>query len=256
MTISERHEIILGQLNAKGSLSVTELSTMLNVSEVTIRKDLTLLESENKLYRAHGKAIKMSPYISDRDVNIKEHQSPAEKRAIAKAAVELIEPNDSIIIASGTTVQYFAREINVEQGRLTVITSALNVASVLSKSSRIEVIQLGGIIRGSSLSAVGCDAERMLENFTGSKLFIGVDGIDPEHGLSTTNLLEANLNRAMINSAQKTIVLCDSSKFDRRGFSRICSIDEIDQIITDSGISQHMLSTLRGRGIEVTVVEV
>jgi DeoR family transcriptional regulator of aga operon len=96
----------------------------------------------------------------------------------------------------------------------------------------------------------------MLENFTGSKLFIGVDGIDPEHGLSTTNLLEANLNRAMINSAQKTIVLCDSSKFDRRGFSRICSIDEIDQIITDSGISQHMLSTLRGRGIEVTVVEV
>ena len=256
MTIRERHEIILGQLNAKGSLSVTELSTMLNVSEVTIRKDLTLLESENKLYRAHGKAIKMSPYISDRDVNVKEHQSPAEKRAIAKAAVELIEPNDSIIIASGTTVQYFAREINVEQGRLTVITSALNVASVLSKSSRIEVIQLGGIIRGSSLSAVGCDAERMLENFTGSKLFIGVDGIDPEHGLSTTNLLEANLNRAMINSAQKTIVLCDSSKFDRRGFSRICSIDEIDQIITDSGISQHMLSTLRGRGIEVTVVEV
>lgn len=256
MTISERHEIILGQLNAKGSLSVTELSTMLNVSEVTIRKDLTLLESENKLYRAHGKAIKMSPYISDRDVNVKEHQSPAEKRAIAKAAVKLIEPNDSIIIASGTTVQYFAREINVEHGRLTVITSALNVASVLSKSSRIEVIQLGGIIRGSSLSAVGCDAERMLENFTGSKLFIGVDGIDPEHGLSTTNLLEANLNRAMINSAQKTIVLCDSSKFDRRGFSRICSIDEIDQIITDSGISQHMLSTLRGRGIEVTIVEV
>lgn len=255
MTLSERHEFILGELNAKGSLSVTELSTMLNVSEVTIRKDLTQLESENKLYRAHGKAIKMSPYISDRDVNVKEHQSPAEKRAIAKAAVELIEPNDSIIIASGTTVQYFAREINVEQGRLTVITSALNVASLLSKSSRIEVIQLGGIIRGSSLSAVGCDAERMLENFTGSKLFIGVDGIDPEHGLSTTNLLEANLNRAMINSAQKTIVLCDSSKFDRRGFSRICSIDDIDQIITDSGISPHMLSMLRGRGIEVTVVE-
>ena len=78
MTISERHEIILGQLNAKGSLSVTELSTMLNVSEVTIRKDLTLLESENKLYRAHGKAIKMSPYISDRDVNVKEQNERLE----------------------------------------------------------------------------------------------------------------------------------------------------------------------------------
>ena len=256
MNITERHEFIMRELESKGWVSVTELSVMLNVSEVTIRKDLSLLERNNLLYRAHGKAIKISPYINDRDVNVKEHQFPNEKIAIGKQAVKLIEPNDSIIIASGTTVQYFAREINVEQGRLTVITSALNVASVLSKSSRIEVIQLGGIIRGSSLSAVGCDAERMLENFTGSKLFIGVDGIDPEHGLSTTNLLEANLNRAMINSAQKTIVLCDSSKFDRRGFSRICSIDEIDQIITDSGISQHMLSTLRGRGIEVTVVEV
>jgi DeoR family transcriptional regulator of aga operon len=96
----------------------------------------------------------------------------------------------------------------------------------------------------------------MLENFTGSKLFIGVDGIDLEYGLSTTNLLEANLNRAMIRSTQKTIVLCDSSKFGRRGFSRICNIEEIDQIITDPGIPPHMLEALQKRGIEVTTVEV
>ena len=258
MTMNERHEIIIRELNSKGQVGVTELSTLLNVSEVTIRKDLTLLEQNNMLYRAHGKAIKMSPYINDRDVNVKEHQFPNEKIAIGKHAVTLIVPNDSIIIASGTTVQYFAREIKTEGGnnRLTVITSAMNVASTLSNNRDIEVIQLGGIVRSSSLSTVGCDTERMLRNFTGSKLFMGVDGIDLEYGLSTTNLLEANLNRAMIRSTQKTIVLCDSSKFGRRGFSRICDIDEIDQIITDPGIPPHMLNALQKQGIEVTIVEV
>ncbi|MBR4995582.1 MAG: DeoR/GlpR transcriptional regulator [Alistipes sp.] len=257
MTINERHNFIIKELDSKGSVSVTELSTMLNVSEVTIRKDLTILEENKLLYRAHGKAIKISPYINDRDVNEKELQYPAEKSAIGRAASRLIEPSDSIIIASGTTVLYFAREIipNELQGRLTVITPALNVASVLAKNHNIEVILLGGIVRGSALSAVGCDAERMLENFTSSKLFIGVDGLDLEYGLSTTNLLEANLNRQMIRSTQKTIVLCDSSKFGRRGFSRICAIDEIDQIITDAGIPPHTLAALQQRGIEVTIVE-
>ncbi len=255
MTINERHDLIVKELDSKGSVSVTELSMMLNVSEVTIRKDLTILEQNNVLYRAHGKAIKINPYINDRDVNIKVKQNIAEKTAIGKAAARLIEPNDSIIIASGTTVHFFAREIQSEGGHLTVITSALNVASVLSKDPNVEVIQLGGIVRGSSLSVVGCDTERMLENFTGSKLFIGVDGFDLEYGLSTTNLLEANLNRAMIRSAQKTVVLTDSTKFDRRGFSRICDIDEVDHVITDSGIPQYILDALRQRGIEVTIVD-
>ena len=189
-------------------------------------------------------------------MNVKEKQNTIEKTAIGRVAAELIEPNDSIIIASGTTVHFLSREIHSEGGgHLTVITSALNVASVLSKDPGIEVIQLGGIVRGSSLSAVGCDTERMLENFTGSKLFMGVDGFDLEYGLSTTNLLEANLNRAMIRSAQKTVVLTDSTKFGRRGFSRICDVDEVDQVITDAGIPQHILESLRRRGIEVTVVE-
>lgn len=254
MTINERHDLIIKELDARGSVSVTDLSDILNVSEVTIRKDLTMLEQKNILYRAHGKAIKINPYINDRDVNIKEKQNIAEKIAIGRRAAEMIEPNDSIIIASGTTVQFFAREVH-PSGHLTVITSALNVASILSKDRNSEVIQLGGIVRGSSLSAVGCDTERMLENFSGTKLFIGVDGLDVEYGLSTTNLLEANLNRAMIRSAQKIIVLTDSTKFGRRGFSRICDVDEVNQIITDPGIPQHILDQLRQRGIDVIIVE-
>ena len=118
----------------------------------------------------------------------------------------------------------------------------------------IEIIQLGGVIRHSSASVVSEYAVRMLDNFACSKLFLGVDGIDPEYGLSTTHLQEACLNRAMIASATKTVVLADSSKFGRRGFCRICGLGDIDHVITDSGTPPKMLEAMREQGIKVTVV--
>ena len=179
----------------------------------------------------------------------------AEKRAIGAAAAALIAPGDSIIIASGTTMAFLAREI-APVGRLTVITAAAPVTQILSQNSDIDVIQLGGITRSSSVSVVGPFAEQMLANFNCSKLFVGVDGLDTEFGLTTTNMLEGALNRAMINAAQKVIVLADSSKFGRRGFSKICDLEAVDRIITDSGVQQMYLDRLRERGIEVTVVDV
>lgn len=168
------------------------------------------------------------------------------------AAVELLSPQDALIIASGTTVQAFARCI--PNMKMTVITSAMNVAMELLDKPDIEIIQLGGVIRHSSASVVSEYAVRMLDNFACSKLFLGVDGIDPEYGLSTTHLQEACLNRAMIASATKTVVLADSSKFGRRGFSRICGLGDIDHVITDSGTPPKMLEAMREQGIKVTVV--
>jgi DeoR family transcriptional regulator of aga operon len=242
-------------MHQNGSASVGALAEQLKVSEVTIRKDLSALEQQNKLYRAHGTAILISPYISDRHVNEKEKHNVAEKRAIALRASQTITRDDSIIIASGTTMLFFAREI-VPHGKLTVITSAVPVASILSNKSRVEVVQLGGILRDSSVSVVGNFAKDMLDNFSCSKLYVGVDGIDPDFGLTTTNMMEAELNRAMMRAAQKTIVLADSTKFGRRGFSKIFDIDEVDEIITDSNVPPRFLSELRERGIEVTIVEV
>ena len=102
---------------------------------------------------------------------------------------------------------------------------------------------------------VGPFAEQMLRNFNCSKLFVGVDGIDPEFGLTTTNMLEASLNGAMIDAGQKVVVLADSSKFGRRGFSKICDLEAVDLIITDSGVQPLYLERLRERGIEVKVVD-
>lgn len=252
MTLAERHNAILEILKQKGSVLVSDLAEILKVSSVTIRKDLTLLEDKKMLYRTHGSAILINPYINDRNVSEKEKLNPEEKQAIGRLAASLITPDDSIIIASGTTMFFLAREINPAE-HLTVITSSINVTAILARHSNIDIVQLGGLVRNSSVSVVSEYAVKMLENFSCSKLFIGVDGIDLNYGLTTTNLLEANLNRSMMEAAQKTIVLTDSSKFGRRGFGKICSLEAIDQIITDDKVSPQIVKGLEEMGIEVTI---
>ena len=239
MSLSERHQKILELLKVNGIVSVNSLSRQLNVSSVTIRKDLGLLEEKKLLYRSHGGAIQIDPYIANRHVQEKEKQFPEEKKRIGMKAAEMLTPNDAIIIASGTTVLAFARCIPPE---------------ALLNCQQVEVIQLGGIVRHTSSSVTGEYALRMLENFSGTKLFLGVDGIDLKYGLTTTNFMEASVNRAMIDAAQKIIVLTDSSKFGRRGFGKICELDAVDQIITDSGVSPKVLRELEELGIKVSIV--
>lgn len=230
-----------------------DLCNELNVSSVTIRKDLKLLEDKELLFRTHGGGTLTNPYTVDRPVKEKAMIRSGEKSGIGAAAAKLIEPNDCILIASGTTVLSLAKNIQ-PIGNLTVITAALNVAMELAHHPEIEVIQLPGIIRKTSSSVTGTYAEKMLEDFSCSKLFLGVDGIDVEFGLTTTSMMEAQLNKKMIAASQKTIVLADSSKFGKRGFGRICGLEDIEQVITDSNISEHMVETLKGTGIEVTIV--
>lgn len=250
MTLAERHNSILKILKDKGSVPVSDLADILKVSSVTIRKDLTFLEEKKLLYRTHGSAILINPYINDRHVNEKEKLNPEEKQAIGKLAATLINPDDSIIIASGTTMFFLAHAIEPQE-HLTVITSSINVTSILARHKNIDIIQLGGLVRNSSISVVSEYAEKMLENFSCSKLFIGVDGIDLDYGLTTTNLMEASLNRCMIEAAQKTIVLTDASKFGRRGFGKICGLDSIDEIITDENAPAQYVKALEDMGVEV-----
>jgi DeoR family transcriptional regulator, aga operon transcriptional repressor len=253
MNLTERHQHILSRLKKEGSINVIDLCTELEVSSVTIRKDLKMLEDKNLLFRTHGGGTLANPYTTDRPVTEKAMIHSGEKLGIGAAAARLIEPNDCILIASGTTVLSLAKNIQ-PIGNVTVVTAALNVAMELVQHPGIEVIQLPGIIRKTSSSVTGNYAEEMLNNFSFSKLFLGVDGIDLEFGLTTTNMMEAQLNKKMIAASQKTVVVADSSKFGKRGFGRICGLEDIEQVITDNNISDHMVETLRGLGIEVTIV--
>ncbi|HEX8024541.1 DeoR/GlpR family DNA-binding transcription regulator [Mucilaginibacter sp.] len=250
---TDRHKFILQKVDTDGFVNVQDLSNQLNVSEVTIRKDLKLLEDKNLLFRTHGGAIKTNPYTNDRPVAEKEKLNGPEKNKIAAEAAVRIDTNDSVIIASGTTMLALARAMQPNR-HLTVVTAALPVALELLQHPQVDIVQLGGQMRNTSSSVTGNYAELMLDDMLCGVLFLGVDGIDPEIGLTTTNLSEARLNQKMINAAQTTIVLADSTKFGKRGLAKICSLDQINEIITDSGISPAMLNMLEEKGVKVTVV--
>lgn len=243
----------MDKLEKEKYVEVLDLCKQLDVSAVTIRKDLKFLEEKGLLFRTHGGASMENPYINDRHINEKEKISVEEKSGIAQTAATLISENDSILIGSGTTVQALARSLKPIE-KLMVITSSLNVVLELIKFKDVDVLQLGGYVRHSSASVVGSYALHILENVSCSKFFLGVDGIDLDYGLTTTHLEEAQLNRKMLSSAQKTIVLADSSKFGKKSFAKICGLDQIDEIITDKNISPSVLSKLEDMGIVVITV--
>ena len=253
-SIAERHKYILESLAKNGFIKVNEIAKELEVTPVTIRKDLKHLEEKKLLYRTHGSASPVNPLTSDIDVHEKEKLRKEEKKRIATAAAKLIEENDSIIIASGSTVHTFAEHIT-PINHLTVVTASLKTSLLLNTINNIEVIQLGGIVRKNSLLQVNTVYTSLFfEQITCSKLFLGVDGIDLEYGITNSNIEEAVLNKKMIEASLRTIILADSSKFGRRGFGKICSLDCIDVIITDSGISQSMAQAIEEMGIELIIV--
>ena len=253
--INRRQEDILKELNQKGYVNVVDLCETQNVSTVTIRKDLNFLENQKLLHRTHGGASQQPIYAYERDVNDKETLQVEQKKEIANEALKYISNNDYIILGSGSNIHYLSRIIKGFQ-KLTVLTPSLKVSLELCKELNVDTIQLGGDIRNSSTSAVGQIAEATLNQFSCNKLFLGADGVDLEFGLSTSNALEAHLNKAMIDVAEMVIVLADSTKMNVRGFGKICELTKIDILITDSGIDSETKLKLEELGIDVIVAAV
>ncbi len=252
-TVSRRARI-LEELEAKGQVTVSELSKLFKISEVTIRNDLAHLEKQNMLIRARGGAIKIKFYRLGIDPSISDKQKEflKEKQRIAKTAIKFIEDGDTIILDSGTTTTEIAK--NLEQFKnLTIITNALNIAIILSEYEGFNVFMPGGILRKKSLSLVGVLADENFSRFYCDKLFLGVDGFDTTHGLSTPNSDEAHLNQIMIGMAKKIIVVTDSRKFLRRRFAFISPISAVNVVITDPGISEDDKNRLEKNGVEVVI---
>jgi len=252
-TVSRRIRI-MEILKANGQVNVNELSESLGVTGVTIRNDLEQLEKKRVLIRARGGAIKIEQQFADEDypVSDKQKKNLAEKRDIGKAAAQLIEENNTIIIDSGSTTCELARNLKQFNG-LTVITNAINVASILAEYSNINVIVPGGMLKKNSLSLVGILAERGFKDYFCDKLFLGVDGFDLDFGISTPDPEEAHLNQIMIGISKEVIVVADSSKFQRRGFAFIAPVNKINTVVTDKGLLPEHRAKLESVGVKVII---
>ena len=253
MLNEERRRLILEMVKSDGRVLVGSLAKHFRTSQVTIRKDLDVLQSQGLILRSHGGALPaQTGVLEDPTLREKEKLHRKEKLQIAAAAAHMVKEGQVIILDSGTTTTAIARSLR-EFENLTVITNAVNIAAELSGSS-VEVLLTGGTLRKNSFSLVGPIAEETLHRLNADILFLGVDGFDIHYGLSTPNLLEAKVNRAMMDVARLTVAVCDSSKFGRRSLSSIAQVSEIQHLICDRGISKHDLAALKKAGLEITLV--
>ena len=252
MLNEERRRKILEIVNEEGRGLVKDLSTRLQTSQVTIRKDLESLHAEGLLQRSHGGAMPVrTSALLDPTLREKEKQHRKEKQRIAEAAAALVKEGECVILDSGTTTTAVARALR-SHGRLTVITNAVNIAAELA-GTPVEVILTGGNLRENSFSLVGPLAEETLGRPSADIFFLGVDGFDVNYGPTTPNILEAKVNHEMIRISRRTVCVCDSSKFGRRSLSSITPLSSVHEVITDNKISKADLNALTEAGIKVTI---
>lgn len=253
MLIDERRQHVLSLIQRDGRVLVAELSETLGISRITIRKDLDYLESKGLVQRTHGGALApRGGALFDPSLKEKEKQHSEEKKRIADAAVKLVQEGQCILLDSGTTTTAIAARLR-SFSRLTVITNAINIAAELA-GTELEVLLTGGTLRKNSSSLVGPLAEDMLREIHADILFLGVDGFDTEIGLTTPNVLEARVNRAMVRAAKRVIAVCDSTKFNQCSMALIVPPSSIDMIITDDGISKEVQESLKAAEIELLLV--
>ena len=252
MLPEQRRRKILDLLEKQGQITVRDLVEQFSISSVTVRSDLDALGASGAVVRSHGGAVRQLEAASDYPLRLKETVHRAEKAQIGKAAANLVQPGDVIILNSGITTTEIARQLKARCIRgITVISNAINVISELAETPGISVIGIGGVLRPVSLSFVGPQAEAMLKDLHADKLFLSVDGFDLEHGPTTPDVLEAHLNGLMMAVAKENTVVADFSKLGRPSVSRIGSIEQIHRLITDTKAPQDLVKAFRARGIEV-----
>ena len=250
MLSKECRRAILKILHKDGRVLVGGLAQRFHTSLITIRKDLEHLHQHGRLQRRHGGALPISAGVT-RDSSLREKEQLDEKRRIARAAAQMIQSGQVIILDSGTTTTAIARACR-EIRNLTTITNATNIAAV--SDAALDVILTGGTLRKNSFSLVGTLAEESLRKLSADLIFLAVHGFDVSYGLTAPNLLEARVNRVVAEAARLTIVVCDSSKFGRRNMSLILPTSAVHETITNKGIAKTDIRLLRKANVEVTTV--
>jgi len=253
-----RFQEILKSLQENGTISVEDLSASLNVSVVTIRRDLDTLEKQGLLNRTHGGAVSghpmfYEPFKNDRSFMAQVEHFADEKRRIGRAAAALVKPGETIAVTPGTTTAEIIRGLPFNAD-LTVVTNTVNIAMELSKRKDVNVFVTGGHLRGDWFSLVGSSAIQSFGNMLIHTLFIGADGLDAHWGASCHNAEEAELNGMLVNRSRRHIAVADHSKLSIVASWRICETSAINTLITDSGATDDMIAPFKEAGVEVVRV--
>jgi DeoR family fructose operon transcriptional repressor len=243
----ERHQQILGRARAEGRVDVTSLARELDVTPETIRRDLTALERHGLVRRVHGGAIPVERLGFERDLADREGRQAAEKDRIAKLALDEVPDGGSIILDAGSTTVRLADQLPQDR-ELTVVTHALPVASVLATRPGITLHLVGGTVRGRTMAAVGSWALRDLADIHADVVFLGTNGLSVENGLTTPDLAEAAVKRALLSAARRAVVLADHTKIGRADFAQVAPLSAVDTVITDSGVDPELAALIESAG--------
>jgi DeoR family transcriptional regulator of aga operon len=251
----ERRREIVSVLGQHGRVTVEEVAKRFGVSAVTARSDLDALSSSGALVRSHGGGIKPLTAAPEHPLKVREGMNRDEKVRIAQAAVALIKPLQTVFLCSGSTSAELANQLRSRApANITVIAYTLNIAQILADSPNLSLVMLGGFLRHPSTAFVGPHAEHMIHSLHADHCFMSAVGLDSEIGITTLDIMEAQLNHRMIESAAQVTVLADSSKFGHRSLSLIHDFGGIHRVITDTRAPSRDVERLRARGVEVILV--
>ena len=253
MLADERHAILQNKLREDGYIQIADLAAEFGISAATIRRDLIELEKEGLCIRKRGGAVRSAQGVTmEMPYEVKRLRNTEGKVRIAKAAIDLIENGDTIILDAGSTTYSLALLLH-EKKNLTVVTHDLNIAVKLASNPNINLICTGGIARANVYTLQGTQVVDFIRNLKVDKSFIGADTIHEDEIIGNVNIEEVPIKQAMIKAAEQVILLADASKFGKTGFAKVAEIKDFDVFVTDNTVTQDQLSRFDKRNVKVIV---
>ncbi len=247
---SERQDQILSLIRDNSRITLSEISDNFGVSEITIRRDIKVLEDSGAVRRAHGGIVYYLEPDEEAPVVKRQMTNQIAKQDIALKASQLVNEGDSIFLGSGSTAMYVAQYLKNHQ-RLTVTTNAVTVIQELANIEGVNLIVLGGMLRTSELSMIGHITEQALREVRVDKVIVGMRGVDLQAGLTSDYLPEVMTDRAIMGMSGKVIIVADSSKLGHIASGFVADIDRMTTLITDANADSEFITQLKNKGIEV-----
>ncbi|MDB1089326.1 DeoR/GlpR family DNA-binding transcription regulator [Streptomyces sp. ACA25] len=259
----QRRALILDEVRRRGGVRVSELTRILQVSDMTVRRDLDVLAREGSLEKVHGGAVPLSEgRTHEPGFEAKSALELSAKSDIARAAASLVVPGSAVALSGGTTTFAVARLL-LEVPDLTVVTNSVRVADVFhdaaarpqggQRTAPGPTVVLTGGVRTPSDALVGPVADAAISSLHFDVLFLGVHGISAEAGLSTPNIAEAETNRHFVRAARRVVVVADHTKWGTTGLSSFATLDQVDVLVTDAGLSAEVRAELADRLPELVI---